>query len=773
MSANRGSMHLNTSYFEDDGISPTTILVNNWKGQVDKIFLTLDKKMTKPGLPTPLLQPGAPARRGDTYGLPPPKGAIDDRDRGLKRGYMDGYNMSDSPRDLGREAGMGHNREHRDYMDREYSRYEPRPREFSPRPPSPKIPSLLDMARSMDEPSRRPVEPTSHSFGGMEGSQQTPEQMATAMQLLAATMQMSGANASGVQSMFHALLSQQKQKQADLRDQEEKKRQEVARKRRMEDERVQMVKKKLEEAHQQEVRKRAEENRRREELQREEMRRADEQRRREAERRREEERIREQRLMEERRLLEVARRREEERQREMDARRRVAEENRLREIQIAAKLAMEQQKHLEQKRQNEAIQQQKAQLALLAVTQQVQEQMMPKQVATPFFPNAADGRPGGSALDRINEKLKIDREKKDRIPAVDQRIANDPAWRGPLVLFSFLNRTNERKPLRGIIGAKLHTANSRSLSDYRSRGQFVYSQSKSAAPTASFLKIKVSQPGRLSAFEHQVANYNNRLADMVEECESLVTEGRLQGYIIRREADDVKDLSNTAADAKTALTSTAADSTQKGKPVSDIKALKKDAETYAKGMGNGTENPTRVKDLRENLNRSAKRRDRSLTPADKRQKSTTSSERASMDAKPRWDKSDESDDELLWDDDEVPVKLAVDHDDGKGAHEKEVVEDDDCVMVSPVEEVSKKDDAPAVSVEIDNDKAAQGDALCPDAENGKNDRGVKPNSLSKGSTIISLKAIKETSLVTNKTLGAASESAEPNGDGFVTLDETA
>ncbi|XP_067940774.1 uncharacterized protein [Watersipora subatra] len=640
LSKERATMILNTGYFESDGISPTPKLVENWNMQVDKVFSAVEN-MFFPRSRTPPRQrtPPKPFRKmdnGDSWDLPPPRSKTDERgDRSLKRSYEGTRSASSSEglHSFGRDSSFGVNNSRKNSNDRDHDRYSARSRDDYP---PPKIPSLVDMAQSLDSP-RHPASLASR------GADKPAKEMDTAVQLLAATMQLGGGNPSNVQAVLKALMSQKEND--DRRIEEERI------KRRVEEERISVQKR--EEA------RRLEELKRREEKQREEARYREEMwRRQEEERRR-----REERLQEERRQREEAQRLEEERLHQMAVQKRAAEEQRLREIQIAAKLAMEQQKREEeQQRRVKMMQDQQAQMALMAVTQKVRDQLVSKQREVSSYNNSKTG----NVLDRLNEKLRNDREKKEPVSKFDRNIAKDASWAAPVVLFSFVNRSGDVKPLRGIHGQKVSKTSARA-SDLKSRGQWIYNTPGNAPPAVGLLKIKVKRSGIISELESKVADYNNRLFDMLDEGDALIQEGRNQGYMIRRETDDPKSVKGGASTIKDEPKSETQPSAMSGLAVKS-----KDLQ----GSGDKGSQGNKIRDLRENLNKSANRRARSRTPNESSKHTANSQARRSVEDKPRWDKSDESEEELLWEDDHVSMKASADDDDVKFVTETSVVKNE-------------------------------------------------------------------------------------------------
>ena len=643
LSHDKGSMNLNTGYFESDGISPTAKLVENWTYQTNKIFAAADKLSSKSRTPP---RPLSPQRgrtpptllrnmgNGDSWDLPPPKGKLDRNDRGIKRSFEDDLSGSKSQGLIGFGRDLVYEREgeSRNFKDQDLDKFSSLSRDDYR--PSSKIPSLIDMANSMD--SQRGSHENVPFIPGH--GEQVSNEMSTAVQLLAATMQLGGGNPSNMKSVLNALVSQQQKEKEDRRVEEER----MMIKRRFEEEKIALHKR--EEALQLE--------RRMEEVKREENRRREEMRRREEDRRRE------QRLLEERRQIEMARKREEEHLQHLAAQKRAAEEKQLRDIQIAAKLAMEQQKREQEERQRNAkrLQEQQAQMALMAVTKQVRDRLTGKLVEESTQFGKANTK-SGNALDRINEKLKTDREK-ESAAKFDRNIAKDPAWAAPVILFSFLNRSNERKPLRGIPGQKVGRSTSKA-SDLKSRGQWIYNSVGAPAPVASLFKIKVRRPGTISEYETKVSTYNNRVLDLIDEGEALMKEGRSMNYVIRREIDDNKlaGQAKRSSDSAESKQGSASKST-----ANDVaKSAAKTTSSEAKKIESHSASGAKSKDLRETLKSG---RARSKTPADTK---PTSLSRPSTETKPRWDKSDESEDELLWDDDPMPMKITVDDDDTKSA----------------------------------------------------------------------------------------------------------
>lgn len=703
---------MNTSYFESDGISPTPALINNWKMQADKLFASVEQAARN--LTSDF------SARDDQWALPAPKrlsldhkpstfrpdqirrrsSSPDRLPNPTKRSY-DHFDSLSGPLPLGSERFDGsreYNRgrhqgfsQDRTISDGQHVHRQKRPRDFSP-PPS-NIPSLLDF---------QPGRPTpNHNFANTNSSDQAPEQLAAAMQLIASSMNLN--SSTNVQSMVNAFISRQK----GVTDREMEMHYEKEHAQRLlekEQHRTRM----LEEERRREAQKRLEEEKRQEIIRREKFLREEEQRRREEIQRDilQKEQIQRELIQKEQIRREIIKKEEQ--------RKRQQEEARLREVQLAAKLAMEHQKIEERRRQ--------AQLALMAVTNKVRKQMnvnalkaaavKTASVSASSSSNSGNHFPkSGNALDRINEKLKNDKLKNDS-PKADFRVVNDKAWKSPVVLFSFANRMKERKPLRGIIGPKL-TKNSKELSDYKSRGQRIYAQSLNDVETVSYLKVTVKRPGFLTDFESKVADFNNRVFDMLSESETLIMEGRAQNYIVRRQLESTggsrSHSSEQIKDASVDPSSTVTENSSK-----DTNATK----SVRSRLGDQT-----VEDLRNSLRN--KDQDISQSPQAVHNGNAAAVPSAT-ECKPRWDKSDESEDELLWDDEEVTsTKPTLDEDDVK----------------SEIHDLTTEDEVKPPPVELEKEKVVE------EATVG-------------GDSAISVK-------------DEPDESAEQNVDEFVTIDEAA
>lgn len=674
-------MHLDTGCFESDGISPTKKLTDNWESQISKVLEQIDKKM-RPRMarpetsPKPLLStiPGSRNEMQDPWALPPPKSYHESTDRGMKRSHHEDrhegasrglLDIRQSSKDYERNG-----RDRRDYRHRESDRH--RTRDFSP--PAAKIPSLLDL----NTPSSAPSTSSSSDnplmkMMGAAAANQTPEQMAAAVQLLAATMQLSRGNQTNFQNVFSALMEKT---QHDNRERENERLKNIEKKR--EDERRKAMQKQIEEQRKLEAQKQFEEAKRQEELKRA----AEERRRKEDEDRRREYQRREEKRKEELRLHEERRRREaEEKQR--------LEEQRLREIQLAAKLAMEKQKEQEElvrrAKQAAIMQEQQAQLALMAVTRQVQEQITLQQPPQPVpLMSINQRKPVGNALDRLNEKYRNEKgrceeevgHQSETMPAV-KRIAHEAAWLEPLVLFSYVNRQNERKPLRGTSGSRLHRGlSSKAVGDYRSRNQLVYKLNGEPSPVVSFLKIKVKRRGEMNDFERKISVFNNRLQSMMDESDDLLKEARRKDYHVRSEFEDNRPSKPTSS-ALTKNDEVPVSNDTKTVPSSNKNNEKEKDQPQETGDGNVRGKPQErgsatKNDLRDVLNKStdsarvSRGNSKSRSTESKRTREGSAPPSADTSkTKPRWDKSDESDDELLWDDDPDPVKIPIDDDDAK------------------------------------------------------------------------------------------------------------
>ena len=681
LTSDKRSMHLDTDCFESDGISPTKRLTDNWESQISRALEQIDKKLRSRGgrgrtPPRPLIAtaPSSREEASDPWALPPPKSSHESSDRGTKRGYSDDRHDGSSRGLLDiRQSSKEYERngrDRRDYRDRESDRH--RTRDFSPNPPSSKIPSLLDL----NTPSTAATTATTSNENplmkvmGAAAANQTPEQMAAAVQLLAATMQLSGGNQTNFQNVFSALMDKQQQEQRER----EKERLKLI-ERQIEEERRQSMQKQIEEQRKVEAQKRFEEAKRQEELKRaaeERKRKEDEDRRREA-------------LRREEKRKEELRQQEERRRREAEEKQRL-EEQRLREIQLAAKLAMDKQREQEEMvrraKQAALLQEQQAQLALMAVTRQVQEQFTKQQPPQPVpLMSINQPKPPTTALERLNDKFRSDKDRNEKLPGhlpetmpAVKRLAQEPVWLEPLILFSYVSRQNERKPLRGISGGRLHRSlSSKAVGDYRSRNQIVYKLNGEQAPVLSFLKIKVKRRGEMSEFEKKVSLFNNRLQSMMDESDELLKEARRKDYFLRSEFED----SRPSKSGNSALSRKDDGASVQKSQAASGKSNEKERPRETGGGDARNKLQTRrgsdsKKDLRDLLNKStdsarASRNDSKGSSADtKRTREGSAPPSADTSkTKPRWDKSDESDDELLWDDDPDPVKVPLDDDDAK------------------------------------------------------------------------------------------------------------
>lgn len=202
-------------------------------------------------------------------------------------------------------------------------------------------------------------------------------------------------------------------------------------------------------------------------------------------------------------------------------------------------------------------------------------------------------------------------------PHIDHNITNDPGWKQPVVLFSFFNRHDQRKPLRGI--ASRIQRSRQSLSDSRSRGHQIYRSEDEPSPSARFLRLRVQRPGYLMEYEAKVASYNNRLMDLIMESNQLVEQGTKLGCLVDF---DVASPSNKANGSP-------------NRPDAEY-TESQDAFTKSSMESNGSQIKTVL-------------HDKSHYTIDILGKSHKANGVIGKSSKPRWDYSDESDDDVIWD----------------------------------------------------------------------------------------------------------------------------
>lgn len=238
----------------------------------------------------------------------------------------------------------------------------------------------------------------------------------------------------------------------------------------------------------------------------------------------------------------------------------------------------------------------------------------------------------------------------------DNQYVMDVAWKSPVVLFKHTNSINGQSlPLRGITGNQLAFFDSPLQSPYKEHGHVVYKTSTGSGPSLSYLKVKVKKPGKMSDFETDIASFNNRLMGMVMERDSLVKEGNRRKRLVWQErisalpvkksqispasqSTDViqkTDLSHRNAKQKSKCSQdhTAVSSTGDGNAVPKL-ADQKPSLTDRKTTPTRTESPNKITGLKHNIN----------GPNSPITKAAVSP----VTTIPRWDISDESEEELLW-----------------------------------------------------------------------------------------------------------------------------
>lgn len=744
---------LNTELFDIDGISPSAKLIANWTRQLHDLF----ESLKAPDQHEPASGGASFSNQSGSWGQPARSSdfSADRADRAPKRSYNQG------PID----------RSENSFNDRDYLRQDKRPRDAPLNRRSSEIPSLLNLTPAQNQERRsltsvhnheRRTDPYSNDTARSKTAEQTPEQVA--LQLIAATMELSGGNSTNAQSVFNAFLNRNQTERDSSFGRSDNSESQLMR-RSLDQDRIQNMRSRMDDIRVEENRREEEQRRIREDRIREERiqeERIREERRiveeklrqekireeRAREERRREEQMREERIreemrrekirLEEQRAVEI-RRREEEMRLKQEAQRRLKEmeDNRLREVQIAAKLAMEQQKIFqEQQNQRQAaaarLQEQQAQMTLMAVTRQFQEQIKPNKPVPSLMSGVTEKK--SSVLDRINEKLKHSKTERERdnsrntTSTTIARYRKDSAWNNHVVLFSFTNRNEERKPLRGVTGPKNSASK---VSDCRSQGLFPYTLEATPVTALEFLKIKVKIPGDMNAFETKVASYNNRLHGMAAEYQDLLRESRTNGALVRREGEYTGSKSKATASQKPNPSNPPA------KGSASSAASKNSAQrSGAKSVSNESKaresaNP-KVVDLRDSL--LSKRLGKQGSS-----KSRQGSEPPAIVAKPRWDKSDESDDDLIWDDDEVPIKPPADEGALTPKHEPDVdgdrntpTEAANSVKHEDTENHTVADTKKQECVFVSEDKkgvinsaAGDGNAIKPSSENNPQQDGEK------------------------------------------------
>jgi len=505
-----------------------------------------------------------------------------------------------------------------------------------------------------------------------QGSQSAITPDMTAAALLAATLALNQAGGQGnlqamMSSMLQGQLRQQQGKQEEDRLRREREQEELRREnmeRRLREERERKVR---EEAMQRErERKREMERMQRERHEREQRERLEQERITAARRQLDEARQRTAMLAAERLRQEREQEREKERQ--------------LLQAQREAQRALEEQKALQQAR-------------LAAVNQQFlqakrdAEEQARRQLLTAKHKNGQQTKGHSSVppvLARINNKIRSNRfAKKDasqpsmltKIVAptsktwratkedpTPKRIPYKDRWQSPVVLFSFYsNAAGVEKPLCGVIGTERELTDQRAKLNLQSQRMIAFIKENDPVPQLNLLKLRLrSADMRMTDFETKVAGYNNDFMLLQNRYKKILEEASMKKIRVEKVLGRgflPKSVGGSVVEIAEKKTQPAERSETKSRSRTPPNSKEKE-ETETKATDDSRlkikkEPPSATKEVR----RQRKRPNRPREEEKERSAGTLQET-----PRPRWDNTDESEEELLWDE---PVDPLIADDDIK------------------------------------------------------------------------------------------------------------